>query len=102
ILEKVHTFLQLFTSATLYKEGDRALILSSLKLMDSLLVYYKKNKERYFQPEDYNARMLRAIKIGWFVLDKYYTITKEAPVYTATLLLNPSYRVAYLKKNWLE
>ncbi|KAF2263137.1 hypothetical protein CC78DRAFT_466446, partial [Lojkania enalia] len=94
ILEKAYTFLQLFTSATLYREGNRALILLSLKLMDSLLVYYKKNKVS-------RAHSL-TIKIGWFILDKYYTITEEAPVYTTTLLLNPSCQVAYFKKNWLE
>ena len=46
--------------------------------------------------------MIRAIEMGWFVLDKYYTMTEEAPVYAAALLLNPSCRVAYLKKNWPE
>jgi len=44
--------------------------------------------------------MLRAIEMGWFVLNKYYTMTEEAPVYAAALLLNPSNRIAYLQKNW--
>ena len=44
ILGKAHAFLQPFASATLYGEGDRASISSSLKLMDSLLVHYEKNK----------------------------------------------------------
>lgn len=40
--------------------------------------------------------------MGWFVLDKYYTLTDDIPVYAAALLLNPSCRLAYLKKNWPE
>jgi hypothetical protein len=100
ILGKMHAFLQPFASATLYGEGDRSSISASLKLMDSLLVHYEKNKEHYSQSEHRNPRMLRAIEMGWFVLDKYYTMTEEVPVYASALLLNPSCRVAYLKKNW--
>lgn len=44
--------------------------------------------------------MLRAIEMGWFILDKYYALTDEAPVYTAALLLHPSRRLQYLKRNW--
>lgn len=44
--------------------------------------------------------MLRAIKMGWFILDKYYTISDQVPVYAAALLLDPSCRAAYLEKNW--
>ncbi|KAH8800170.1 hypothetical protein F5884DRAFT_685887, partial [Xylogone sp. PMI_703] len=41
-----------------------------------------------------------SIEMGWFVLNKYYTMTEETPVYAVALLLNLSCRVAYLKKNW--
>jgi hypothetical protein len=44
--------------------------------------------------------MLRAIEMGWWVLDKYYNMTEEVPVYAAALILDPSRRTAYLKKNW--
>ena len=47
-----------------------------------------------------DPRMLHAIDMGWFVLDKYYALTDEAPVYTAALLLDPSKRLAYLEQNW--
>jgi hypothetical protein len=39
-------------------------------------------------------------KWGWFVLDKYYNMTEEAPVYAAALLLDSSRRAAYIRKNW--
>ena len=44
--------------------------------------------------------MLHAINMGWYVLSKYYGLTDEAPVYAAALLLDPSKRSAYIKKNW--
>lgn len=44
--------------------------------------------------------MLKAIDMGWFVLNKYYTMSDDVPVYAAALLLDPTKRAAYLKKNW--
>jgi len=44
--------------------------------------------------------MLHAIEMGWFILDKYYALTDETPVYAAALLLDPSKRSTYIKKNW--
>jgi hypothetical protein len=44
ILQKAHTFLQPFASATLYAEGDKSSISQSLLIMDSLLVHYEQQK----------------------------------------------------------
>jgi hypothetical protein len=44
--------------------------------------------------------MLHAIEMGSFIMNKYYSKTDESPVYAAALLLDPSRRAAYLKKNW--
>lgn len=46
ILKRVHLFLQPFASATLYSEGNRASISSSLRLLDSLLFHYEREKVR--------------------------------------------------------
>jgi hypothetical protein len=46
--------------------------------------------------------MLHSIEMGWFIIDKYYNRTDEAPVYAAALLLDPSKRIAYMKQNWIE
>lgn len=46
--------------------------------------------------------MIRAIEMGWFILDKYYNMTDQVPVYAAALLLDPRRRAAYIKKNWPE
>ena len=44
--------------------------------------------------------MLRAIEMDWFILDKYYNMTEDVPIYAAALLLDPCRRAAYLRKNW--
>ncbi|EMT73512.1 hypothetical protein FOC4_g10000547, partial [Fusarium odoratissimum] len=91
ILSKTHTFLQPFTEATLITEGDKASLCSTLRMMDGLLSHFEKAKA---------SLMLHSIDMGWFVLNKYYTMFDEAPVYVAALLLDPRCRKAYLDKNW--
>lgn len=54
-LSKARLFLQPFTSATLYAEGDKSSILQSLPLMDALLAHYKRNKAYYSQQDYYNS-----------------------------------------------
>jgi hypothetical protein len=44
--------------------------------------------------------MLHSIEMGWFIINKYYNRTDEVPVYAAALLLDPSRRIAYIRKNW--
>lgn len=46
--------------------------------------------------------MLHAIEMGWYLINKYYHRTDEAPVYAAALLLDPSKRLAYMKQNWMD
>ncbi|KAH7124883.1 hypothetical protein B0J13DRAFT_565776, partial [Dactylonectria estremocensis] len=81
ILLKTHTFLQPFTEATLITEGDKASLCSTLQLMDGLLSHFEKAKIYYSTLEFHDTRMLHSIEMGWFVLDKYYTMSDEAPVY---------------------
>jgi hypothetical protein len=38
----------------------------------------------------------------WFILDKYYTMTEDVPVYAAALLLDPSKRKSYIEECWPE
>ena len=44
--------------------------------------------------------MVHSINMCWFVLDKYYTITDDVPVYAAALLLDPSKRKSYIEECW--
>lgn len=99
-LGKAHQFLQPFTGSTLYAEGDKSSISQSLVLMDALLLHYEQQKVIYSQPDSTDEKMLHAIDMGWFIIDKYYSKTEEAPVYAAALLLDPARRAAYIEQNW--
>lgn len=59
-------------------------------------------QEHYSSPEALDQRILHAIEMGWFILDKYYTMTDDAPVYAAALLLDPSKRMKYMERHWPE
>ncbi|KAG7002521.1 putative AC9 transposase [Fusarium oxysporum f. sp. conglutinans] len=60
------------------------------------------SKEHYSKPETFDRRILHSIEMGWFILDKYYTMTEDAPVYAAALLLDPSKRIRYIERHWPE
>ncbi|KAF6518523.1 hypothetical protein HZS61_002601 [Fusarium oxysporum f. sp. conglutinans] len=68
--------------------------------MDCLLSHYENEKRHYSAPETRDERILHAIDMGWFIMDKYYTMTEDVPVYSAALLLDLSKRDAYIKQNW--
>lgn len=44
--------------------------------------------------------MLHCIEMGCFVLDKYYTISGDTPVYAAALLLDSSKRSKHIERDW--
>lgn len=44
--------------------------------------------------------MVHAIEMGWFILNKYYTLTELVPAYAATILLDPRNRAHYIQQNW--
>ncbi|KAJ0132745.1 Uncharacterized protein HZ326_24179 [Fusarium oxysporum f. sp. albedinis] len=60
-----------------------------------LSVLYKSGPEK-------DLRMVHSIKIGWFILDKYYALVESTPVYAAAMLLDPSKQKHYLLQNWPE
>ncbi|EXM15837.1 hypothetical protein FOTG_15832 [Fusarium oxysporum f. sp. vasinfectum 25433] len=101
-LERTHRFLHPFASATLWAEGKNSTLSQILTIMDGLLRHYEKNKEHYSKPETFDRRILHSIEMGWFILDKYYTMTEDAPVYAAALLLDPSKRIMYIQRHWPE
>ncbi|KAG6989956.1 hypothetical protein FOFC_14091 [Fusarium oxysporum] len=100
LLQKAYLFLQPFDGATLCAEGNKASLSQSLFLMDCLLSHYENEKRHYSAPETRDERILHAIDMGWFIMDKYYTMTEDVPVYSAALLLDLSKRDAYIKQNW--
>ncbi|KAG9385278.1 hypothetical protein A1F94_004825 [Pyrenophora tritici-repentis] len=64
------------------------------------ILHYEQQKIHYSKDENEDLRMVRSIEMGWFVLEKYYNMTDQVPVYASAILLNPASRAAYLKKNW--
>ncbi|RKK06436.1 hypothetical protein BFJ65_g18633 [Fusarium oxysporum f. sp. cepae] len=59
-------------------------------------------EELYEAEETRDPLMLHSIDMGWFVLDKYYALSGESPIYATALLLDPSKRARYLKVHWKE
>ncbi|KAI7767310.1 hypothetical protein LZL87_013931 [Fusarium oxysporum] len=100
LLQKAYLFLQPFDGAILCAEGNKASLSQSLVLIDCLLSRYENEKRHYNAPETRDERMLHAIDMGWFIMDKYYTMTEDVPVYSAAFLLDPLKRDAYIKQNW--
>lgn len=98
MLTKTHMFLEPFASATLYAEGSLSSVSQTLPLMDALLLHYEQAKEDHSE----DIQMIKAVEMGWFVLNKYYTMSEDVPVYAAALLLDPSRRLAYIRQNWPE
>ncbi|KAF5537639.1 ribonuclease H [Fusarium phyllophilum] len=56
----------------------------------------------YSQPSNRDDRIIHSIDMCWFILDKYYTMTEDVPVYAAALLLDPSKRKRYIEECWPE
>jgi hypothetical protein len=50
----------------------------------------------------FDRRILHSIEMGWFILGKYCTMTRNAPVYAAALLLDTSKRTRYIDRHWPE
>jgi hypothetical protein len=99
-IEKSHKFLQPFASATLWAEGSHSTLSQTLSIMDILLRQYEKHKDICTSEEGSDPYMLHCIEMGWFVLDKYYTLSGDTPAYAAALLLDPSKRSKYIERNW--
>ncbi|KAG4271540.1 hypothetical protein FPRO04_14671 [Fusarium proliferatum] len=70
------------------------------RMIDNLI--RKKQQELYEAEETRDPLMLHSIDMGWFVLDKYYALSGESPIYATALLLDPSKRARYLKVHWKE
>ncbi|KAF7573983.1 hypothetical protein PtrM4_056060 [Pyrenophora tritici-repentis] len=99
ILDRAHEFLETFAEATLYAEGKSS-IAQPLLIIEILLKKFEDEKKRYSSGPEKDLRMVRAINMGWFVLNKYYSRADEVPAYGAAILLDPSSRRAYLDTFW--
>jgi len=46
--------------------------------------------------------MVNSIKMGWWVLSKYYEESDRTPIYATALLLHPEKRRKYIDRHWEE
>ncbi|KAH7232485.1 hypothetical protein B0J15DRAFT_555325 [Fusarium solani] len=79
-----------------------ATLSQNLMSMDILLRHYEQKNELYEAEETHDPLMLHYIDMGYFILDKYYALSGESPIYVTALFLDPSKRARYLKLHWKE
>ena len=65
--------------------------------MDFVRKHYEKSATKYATS---NPVLTAAIYTSRFALDKWQAINSYTPTYAATLLLHPTYREAYINKQW--
>ena len=63
-----------------------------LVTFDIIIAYLEASLARHAD----NKALSAAVACSWYALDKYYRLTDNSPVYTAALLLHPSYYKHYL------
>lgn len=95
-IEDTFHFLQPFKEATKACEGDIVTLDQMLVTFDIVIAHLEASLARHAD----NEALTAAITCSWYALDKYYRLTDDSPVYTAALLLHPSYRKHYLDVTW--
>ena len=68
-----------------------------LPSINAIVHHYKDAQSRY---KRLNPAFFQHIKASWLVFNKYYQKTDDTSVYTAALILHPSWRTQYIWKNW--
>jgi hypothetical protein len=94
-LKEIAAFLGPFYRATLAAEGAQGTLDQVLLSMDALTQHYEHSYKR-FAKSSIQQHILRS----WEVFDKYYAKTEAVSIYAAALILHPSRRLSYIKKNW--
>lgn len=97
-LEAIAEFLEPFYDATIATEYADTSIEQVLPTMDFLLHHYETAAEKW----NNNPFMKASIETGWEKINKYYKITEESPVYAASIMLNPTWKLAYFDVHWAE
>src|SRR6266480_6534388 len=87
-LGEIKDFLEVFEQATLLTEGYQGIINQVLPSMDAIVHHYKDAQSRY---KRLNPAFFQRIKASWLVFDEYYQKTDDTSVYTAALVLHPSW-----------
>lgn len=59
-------------------------------------------QELYSSEDTRDPHMVHCIGMSWLVLNKYYALSVQTPVYAVALLLDPSKRRRYVERNWQQ
>lgn len=95
-LQQIHAFLDELSQTTLALEPNSSTLENVLPAMDYILERFEAGRSEYKN----NEIIAPMFNSGWAKLDKYYGLTEESPAYAAALVLNPSFKWVYVRKNW--
>jgi hypothetical protein len=98
VVEKMARFLKQFEEATLLTEGRKNTVAEVLPVIDYLLEAFRSEHDTAEQSHD--LAMTGMLKIGWALLDKYYSLTDRSPAYVAAVLLHSRHKWAYFTNKW--
>ena len=95
-LTNIHSFLLAFHEVTKASEGRSKTLETVLPSMDYLLEKLEVGKVEFAN----DSFMQPCINSSWAKLNKYYGLTDRTPVYTAAIVLVPSFKWSYFEGSW--
>jgi hypothetical protein len=98
-LERLHTCLEEYYTATIASEGSQPLVCDYF-----LTLHYLLNSVDAWQQEardELNDSLLQqSLRASWLKLEKYYKLTDNTPVYYAAIILNPTLKQRWFFQAW--
>jgi hypothetical protein len=95
-LNDYFNFLKPYRDLSLETQGHSDGLDKVLLNMDILMDHMEDGMRIYADNDFFKA----AIDTSWNVLNKYYNLTDESPVYVAAVVMDPRRKWSYFEKNW--
>jgi hypothetical protein len=106
ILTDIMQFLQPFRKWQLMLQGHRTqgALFDVLPAMDELLLHMEDRKAAYnaLPSDEVTHHMVTAIKNAWSLLDKYYNMIDDTPVYYSAIALHPEMKLQWFRDEWQD
>ena len=80
-------------------EGDEDGINKILMGMDTLLEVLEKVKQQH---PDENSVVRLGLDLGHKTLSKYYELTDKSPIYAASIVVDPRWKLDYFDEYWVD
>jgi hypothetical protein len=97
LYECYESFLKPYRHAILATEGSRDNLSRILQAMDFLLEDLETAKR---DPKYNNTLIKKDIDLAWKLLNKYYLLTDETPIYGAAVVMDPRQKWDYFTQYW--